>query len=485
MAGPKETHLAGNALQEAMADLQAGRWSIGAQRLRGVLAANPRFAEVWSNLGFALRQMGQLAEAREALQRAVEINPGLADSWNLLGLVAHDQRAFEEALGHYDRAIALQPDFAYAWMNRANARQALGRHEEALADYARALQLAPDHARIHYNLGHLEHKATGELARAISHYRDAIRIDPGYATAHHNLSHALFLRGDFAEAWRESALRPSRMQHHEALSKIPRGYVLPAADRLNGRRIVVIAEQGLGDILFYLRFAPALRALGARLDFAGPPRLHAMLGRTGLFEAMAAEPRELATDAFQVLAGDLPLLLQPSAGDGVRAPPLPLVPDAARLEATRDRLRALGPPPYTTVAWRSGEPKTGLFETLFKELPFDVVGRTLGGMPGTLLSVQRQPRDGETQLLAAHLGRAVHDLSALNADLEDCLALMAAVDGYAGVSSTLVHLRASTGGSGHIFVPFPWEWRWMAAGSSPWFPRMTVHRQARDGSWPE
>jgi len=74
---------------------------------------------------------------------------------------------------------------------------------------------------------------------------------------------------------------------------------------------------------------------------------------------------------------------------------------------------------------------------------------------------------------------------AVNAELDDCLALMAASDDYVGVSSTLVHLRASAGGPARIFVAFPWEWRWMAAGDSPWFPGMKVIRQKAGGSWPQ
>jgi hypothetical protein len=72
----------------------------------------------------------------------------------------------------------------------------------------------------------------------------------------------------------------------------------------------------------------------------------------------------------------------------------------------------------------------------------------------------------------------------VNADLEEALAVLAAIDEYVGVSSTLVHLHASVGGTARIVVPFPYEWRWMETGdASPWFPRATIYRQAADGYW--
>jgi hypothetical protein len=157
--------------------------------------------------------------------------------------------------------------------------------------------------------------------------------------------------------------------------------------------------------------------------------------------------------------------------------------DSARVAAVRERLRALGPPPYIGIAWRSGEPRTGLFETLLKEVPPDALGNALRESQATLVSVQRNPHPGETDSIAANARRPVHDLSAMNADLEDALALMSVLDDYVGVSSTNVHLRAGAGRTARVLVPFPYEWRWMRDGPSPWFPGTTVGRQSAAGSW--
>jgi Flp pilus assembly protein TadD len=465
-------------INAGMAHFQSGRWAEGVEQLRSALAARPTFAEVWSNLGFGLRQLGRTDEARRALERAVALKPALPDAWNLLGLVEQDSGRHAQAKGHFARAIELRPAFAFAWMNRANSEQASGHLDAALDAYARALALAPDHPEIHYNLGHLHHKATGRLREALRHYREAIRLQPRYATAHHNLAHALFLLGEFQEAWREHVWRPPRALHAASLASRGGSYVPPSTQQLAGARVLIVAEQGLGDSLFFLRYAPLLRSAGATLDFAGPARLHGMLARTGLFDRLAADPQSLrSADGHEILAGDLGTLFPQVPG------PLGLAPEPARVEAMHERLRALGPAPYLALAWRAGEPKTGLFETLFKEVPFEVLARAVNDPRATCVSVQRDPRPGETEQLARHLGRTVHDLSAVNRDLEDALALMAVVDDLAGVSHTNVHLRAGTGRPSRVFVPFPYEWRWMAGGASPWFPGTQVHRQAPTGEW--
>ena len=80
----------------------------------------------------------------------------------------------------------------------------------------------------------------------------------------------------------------------------------------------------------------------------------------------------------------------------------------------------------------------------------------------------------------------MHDLSALNEDLEAMLALLALIDDYVGVSNTNMHLRAGVGKTARVLVPCPAEWRWMAQGDeSPWFPGFKVYRQKTDGNWNE
>jgi hypothetical protein len=230
--------------------------------------------------------------------------------------------------------------------------------------------------------------------------------------------------------------------------------------------------------LFFLRFAPALRDKGSTLEYVGDARLHPMLARTGVFESFAARIEELdETPRDVVLAADVPSGM-------ATPPPLALTADAARLSAMRARLAVLGEPPYVALAWRAGEPKSGRIENLFKEIPLDTLGTALRGVRATWLTVQRDPKPGEIETLSRALGAPVHDLSAVNRDLEEALSLLAAVDAYAGVSSTLVHLAAGVGTRAFVTVPFPPEWRWMESGdTSPWFPRAGVYRQAPGGDW--
>lgn len=465
-------------LHAGVARLQLGHWARGVAHLRVSVAADPSNAEAWSNLAMGERELGRLEEARQAVGRALAIDPALAPAWNLQGLLLQAMGRHEESAACFERALGLDPAFAIAAMNLGNGHQMRGELPRAEAAYRRALAIDPREAEIHYNLGHLFHKC-GRVRESLAPYREATRLRPSYAMAHNNLAHALFLLGEFAEAWREHAGRAPRVQFEAALAAQGRRYALPAPGSLRGRTLSIRAEQGLGDILFFLRFAPGLSAAGARLAFSGEARLAPLLARTGHFMPAGPAPGDAAKSGDEVLAGDLALLLDPSAVP----PPLALVPDPAALARVEARLAAYGPKPWIGVAWRSGIPKLEMLETLHKEVPVEALGAALAASRGTLVSVQREPRGGEREALAGAAGREVHDASALNADLEEALAAMALLDDYVGVSSTNVHLRAGCGRSARILVPFPPEWRWLAEGPSPWFPAFTLYRQDAVRGW--
>jgi len=224
-----------------------------------------------------------------------------------------------------------------------------------------------------------------------------------------------------------------------------------------------------------------LRELGFTLDFLGEVRLAGMLRGTGLFDSIATAPEPPIVPGA-VLAGDLPLLL-PEGERSKAFHPLALAPDPARLAEARRRLQQAGEPPYIALAWRAGVASTGPDESLQKEIPIAAFGPALRGKRATWVSVQREPREGETEALAREIGQPVHDFSAMNENLDEALAYMSAFDEWAGVSNTNLHLRSAAGRGAHVLVPFPPEWRWMAEGASPWFPTVRVHRQRPDGSW--
>lgn len=436
---------------------------------------NARFQE-----GLRLRGAGRLEEALAIFHPLAEAWPNVAGARQARGLTLCNLGRFDEGLADLRAAVALEPRNPDLHASLGMVLFVLDRLEEARGALDRALTLQPAHADALNNLS-LVLKAAGDFGGAERAARKALASRGDFPQARVNLAYALLSQGKFAEAWEPFCARP----HAQANFRDPGMFVaVPHDERLPAAPapVVLHGEQGLGDALFYLRFAPQLQRRGHRLAFWGDARLHPILARTGIFEHLMAAESQPAPGLAVVWAGDLPRLLH--ATDPAAFPPaLAIAPEPARREAMRERLLACGPAPWIGLTWRAGLPRTGKV-VLAKALAPEALGAALRGAAGTLVSLQRRPAPGEREALAAAAGAEVHDFSAANEDLEEALALLDLLDDYVAVSNTNVHLRAGLGKGARILVPWPPEWRWLVeAPRSPWFPAMPVHRQSARGDW--
>ena len=471
----------------------------------------PDHVEAYLYLGAALAASGRFEEAVDALHRVLALNTAHAAAHVYLGNVFVDLGRMEEAAASYRQALRQQPRDPETLNNLGNALSELGRKDEAITAYRQALEIDSHYFQACHNLGltHLDqHNAgeaitsfkralelqpddpdvlrnlgrawrlKGELPEAVKSYRRAIQRKPDFAEARFNLAIVHLLIGQFREGWEEYAW------HWRRAGSPVRPCPAPTWDGadLSGRTVFLCAEQGIGDELFFLRFAEQLRQRGAgRIVYRPSPKIESLLARVPVFDRLAGpEEAPLAGDCA-LSVGDLPRLLGHARADQI-PPPLALTPLPARLDAMRTRLATLGPPPYLGVTWRAGIRGQDL--GIFKESPLASLAKALASLPGTVLVLQRNPGSGEIDQFSATLGRRAHDLSALNDDLEQMLALLSLIDDYVGVSNTNMHLRAGAGRTAQVLVPSPPEWRWMAEGKgSPWFPGFSVYRQGYDGDW--
>lgn len=502
-------------INEAFRRLQAGDAAGALECARRVAAGDPANARARLAAGIALRMAGRYGEAFAELSQAQALDPRDHAAVYEAGMVRQLEGRAEEALAHYERCARMRPDFfaapfcagllraergdwagavdafravlavqpgqADALLNLAVALDRGARRAEAEEAFVHALAANPDHAPTVRIFGQYS-AAHGNFRRAASLFAEAARLEPGDDALPMFAAQCELLLGRWEAAWAPYARRPSRREFERARAARGTPYALPPPDALPGREITLVGEQGLGDTLFFLRWAPTLKRAGARISFAGDPRLHSLLGRTGLFEALGAPPAGAEAPA-PVLVGDLPALF--NGVDPLSVASLGIAPLPARVASWEAALQSAGPRPWIGVQWRAGTPHQVVAHALAKTVPMPALLRSLAPSAGTLAVLQRGLQPGELEAATQAAARPVADLSHANADLEDVLALCALLDRHVAVSSTTMHLAAAAGASADVLVPFPPEWRWRLEGDSPWFPGLHVHRQRPDGDWGE
>jgi Flp pilus assembly protein TadD len=521
------------------------------RQLRKVTRRHPAHPLAWFNLGNVLRDQGRPQEAAEMYRHVIRLDPAFADAHNCLGSVLHEEDRFDEAEQAYRQHLALQPDSVAGHINLASllidrgraadavrvCRQGLERYAgsagpaelqwilgsalvhqseftTALVAFRAAVAMDPDNPRAVTGCG-VALLQTGNEQEGLRWLARALELEPDSPDFRHAMAGVYLSMGDLQAGWREYQWRPARAWFRKNFSNIPLASEIPG--ELSGKKILLLREQGLGDELFFLRFAAGLKSRGASITYRANPKIASMLGRVPALDQVITDDVALPAADLAVMVGDLPGMLGrldaspypgPIASRGTsRAPitqergfqrspricypelppPLALTSLPERLQELKVRLSALGPPPYLGLTWRAGtapEQQRGSVWLLHKEIPLEQFGAALRGVNGTLLALQRNPQPGEIERLAARAAAPVHDLTALNEDLEGMLALLALIDDYVGVSNTNMHVRAGTGRTARVLLPRPAEWRWMISGSeSPWFPGFRLYRQSPVGDW--
>lgn len=453
--------------------LQRGEADAAVAHFRQAVSAAPRTAQAHSNLGAALLATGQIEDAIGALRSAIRHDPKYGSAYTNLGDALLKAGRLEEALTALRRAVSLLPTDAKAHTNLGAALTRLQQPDEAVTVLLKAIALNPRMPQAHDNLGGA-YSALGQFERAGECHSKALELQPVFRDASQNRAMLYLTMGRFSEGWRDYLERFSVRQ-----MTVPLHRTALEAD-LSGQRILLGKDQGLGDEVFFLRFAPELKRRGASIAYLAGAKIAALFRRLPFLDAVVDETALQQSWDKVISIGDLPHILAMATSQD--APPslaIPVLPD--RLAEQKAALAAFGPPPYIGVTWRAGLDQA---RSLFKTVPLARIGAALKQAPGTLVALQRLPEKGEIETLAKAAGRPVHDMTALNDRLEDMLALLSLLDDYVTVSNTNVHLSAAVGRGGRVLVPHPPEFRWMATGAtSPWFPGYRVYRQDVSGSW--
>ena len=437
------------------------------------VALAPSLAAAHCDLGDVRHARGAHAAAADCYRAAIALQPDLAVAYCHLSNALYDLRQFEHAAAAATAALAIAPADAAALCNLGNALQPLLRFAEAEAAYRQAVRLQPDSAAFHSNLG-VVLTAQGRLDEALAAQRRALALAPEFIDANYNHAITLLMAGAYDAGWRQYEWR-WRLPWSP-----PRGFAQPmwAGEDLAGRTILLHPEQGLGDTLQMVRYAPLVAARGGRVIL----EVQAPLVR--LMRALAGPAEVVALgDPLPPFDVHCPLFSLPR----VFATTLATVPATPYLAADPALAPAwsakLGPRtgPRVGLVWAGAE-RIGRHVNRERSIALAQFA-VLTGIAG-LRFYSLQKGEAAADLRAAPDGLDVIDLMADVADFADTAALVAQLDLVISVDTSTAHLAAAMGKPVWLLSRYNGCWRWLSGRQdSPWYPGLVVHRQSEPGAW--
>jgi len=434
---------------------------------RAALQQNPRDADALHLLALIAGRAGRPDVSAQLLAQASQIRPESGEIHSSLGTALLQLDRLPEAARAYETAITLTPSDFSAHHNLAVVHQRFGRTREAADSFRTAVKLAPHHALARLNLATVA-RDSGALEEADEQFRKAIEIDPNLADAHVGLAWLRLLRGDFARGW----------QGYEWRWRCP-GFEWPKfpqplwdGSNLNGRTIMLHAEQGLGDTIQFARFASLLAGQGARVILYCPRVLSSLLATVPGIAACASEQRMLPTFDVWCPLMSLPLKLRTTV-ETIPAT-VPYVSVDPALDATwAARVRADRPGYRVGLCWAGN--RANMNDANRSVAPTALVPLT--SVPGVTFHSLQVSNELAPAGLVDHTSHV--------RDFADSAALVAQLDLVITVDTAVAHLAGALGKPVWVMLPFAPDWRWMLdRPDSPWYPTMRLFRKGPCDPWP-
>jgi len=436
----------------------------------------PDKAELWTGLGKALVDLGRPAEALLSFQHALKLNPSLWDAAHESGTLLNQMGRREEALAHFMRCAELKPnhaaDDATTFNNIGNILQSLGRGAEALQWLDRALESRPDFVQALSNKA----IALSQLRRfdeAFAAYAGVKALDPNHAVSNWNAALLYMLTGDFEAGW---AGREARW-HIPSLSAAYPKFTEPmwlGRENIEGKTILIAADEGLGDAIQFARYVPDVAGLGAQVILVVQDALCSLLSALpGVSQCIPKSVAANGVPPFDVHCplGSLPLAFGTRL-DNIPAeiPYLP-PPAASRGKVWKDRL---GPHDRLRVGlvWSGNPEHKGDHHRSTSLRAYSA----FLDVDATFVSLQKDPRPDDKATLLERTD--IVDLTADLADFAETAALISCLDLVISVDTGVAHLSGALGCPTWILLPYTPDFRWLLdRDDSPWYPSVRLFRQ--------
>lgn len=430
------------------------------------LEIRPNYANAYANLGFIKQKMGQLKEAIHDYQKALEIDPNLPDTWNHLGITFDQLENSQEALHCYEKALSLKPQFEQVLNNLGNSLQKQGKYQEAISYYQKAIDIQPNFAEAINNLGHALQEQ-GDYHSAFSYYQKAIQYKYEYTDAHLNLALALLLMGKFQEGWLEYEWRLKvRKDRWENCGK-------PRWDGANlvGKRILITPEQGLGDLIQFIRYIPLVKERGGVIIVECYPPLLRLFSQIPEIDQLLPSGRDFHEFDVHIPLLSLPLIFNTTLTS------IPCqIPYLFPLNSPPLQLEDF--PFKVGIVWSGNQSHK---KNYLRSTSLDYFLKLLVIPQIKYYSLQKEITDSEKNLL---LQNSLIDLSEVLQDFTDTAAIINQLDLIITVDTSVAHLAGAMGKTVWLLLAFIPDWRWMLdREDSPWYPTIKLFRQPKIGDW--
>lgn len=436
--------------------------------------ANTPYAPAYVVLGELYQRKNYNAAAKKAYERAIELDPSLPEPRLLLAQILTREgsaASCEQAISLAQFVADKQPTNRTALATLGDAYLMAGNNAQARKTYQKTLELSRDNADgLLIIIGKTyERELNFDMAKEF--YKKAIATNPENAAAHVALAGALFATNDLENGFQEYEWR-WHLSNMKSLTNKWDG------SDIRGKRVFILGENGLGDVLQYVRFAQLLKERGAHVIVHTPKPLVALFKQCSYIDEVV--PYGEMQPQYDVITSmqSIPALSHISSKNFPNKPYIHA--DTKLVKEWRAKLSAdknfkIG------LCWQPGD-DSYLSAHQKRAITLEALAPLAHNKKISFYCIQKNTEQLASAPFKINDFGPSFDVN--HGAFMDTAAVMKNMDLIISVDTSVAHLAGAMGVPTWILIPYSPDVRWMINRSdSIWYPHVTLYRQQKPGDW--
>lgn len=424
-------------------------------------------------IALSYHQKEDYDNAKIIYEKILEISPNNPDALHLLGVIAYQKKDYKDAINKIEKALKFKTSDAGYYVNLALCYDKNGDETTAKKYFEIALEKDASHIKAdtaHFFLG-VYHSNEKEFDEAFKHYEKALEINKELYDTYFNRALMLLLLGRFEEGWRDYEFR---FKKEEPIDKRIFNKPKWKGENFNGKKLLLIAEQGFGDNIQFARYIPLVKERGGEIIFECRKEL------LKLFEKIPGIDRFATSGGNNITEGDFDYYIHIMSLPGIFNTNIDNIPrNIPYLKADKELVEKFKPlfkgdNLKVGIVWK-GNPLN--FNDKKRSIDFNYF-RKLINIPKIDFYSLQKGENLETE------NEKIVDLSKFMGDFADTAALIENMDLIISVDTAIVHLAGALNKKVWTLLPFIPDWRYMLDRKDClWYPSMRLFRQSKAGDW--
>jgi len=467
------------AIDSAMRLYQENRTVEAEIVLNQLMKVDPENVDGMEFLGLVKHRQGKYEEAIAWFEKELVIDEKRPNTHNNLSLCYASLQEYDKAIPHANRAIELDPKVSYFYVNLALQYKGMGDYENAFEYFRKAMKSNPNDAGAWANLGSTYGHAL-QFDKAIECFEKSFEIDPNLSSAYVDKGYALALKGEFKKAWPFLNKRLDYFPPAEHFKKtFDFNKLWDGKASLDGKRIVLWCEQGIGDMIMFSRFIQDVKDRGAYTIVHCPGPIVKMF-TTNNWGDLVTEDASKEEHDYHCSMVDLAWLLE--LNDDQLGPRGVLKGSRQADLSQYDEFFKVG------IVW-AGNPRHPSDQKRSTRLSHfrgihDVPGVKLFNLQKDLRMRAYANQTDPIDLTAGCDDMKIIDCSPFLEDFDDTAAILSEMDLLISVDTSVLHIGASMNIPTWGLLHFNPDWRWCGEGETTvWYPNVRLFRQTERDVW--